>query len=106
MLFHTLYGRRVNDALARVYAYAAARLKHRDVEMGISDNGFFIAGEDLNEDKIISLVKAKDLRVVLDEAIEKTEILILDLMYVHHHLLIFLMLFLKIQNNPGQNQCN
>ncbi|MEK6843990.1 MAG: helicase-related protein, partial [Nanoarchaeota archaeon] len=75
LLFHTLYGRRVNDALARVYAYAAARLKHRDVEMGISDNGFFIAGEDLNEDKIISLVKAKDLRVVLDEAIEKTEIL-------------------------------
>ncbi|MDO8459968.1 MAG: ATP-dependent helicase [Nanoarchaeota archaeon] len=75
LLFHSLYGRKVNDALARAYAYAAARLKYRDVEMGISDNGFFIAGECLDENKIVGLVKSKDLRVVLKEAIEKTDIL-------------------------------
>ena len=75
LLFHTLYGRRVNDALARAFAFAAARLKHRDVEMGINDNGFFIAGESLDENKIISWVKAKDLRLILKEAVEKTEIL-------------------------------
>ena len=75
LLFHTLYGRRVNDALARAYAYAAARLRHRDIEMGINDNGFFIAGEKLDESKIISWVKSKDLREILKEAIEKTDIL-------------------------------
>ena len=75
LLFHSLYGRRVNDALARAYAYAAARLRHRDVEMGISDNGFFIAGEKLDEKKILAFVKSKDLRKILKEAIEKTEIL-------------------------------
>ena len=75
LLFHSLYGRRVNDALARAYAFGAARLKHRDVEMGVNDNGFFIAGESLDENKIIPWVKSKDLRLILKEAIEKTEIL-------------------------------
>ena len=75
LVFHSLYGRRVNDALARAYAFAAARLKYRDIEMGIADNGFFITGQDLDEKKITEWVKAKDLKKILIEAIEKTEIL-------------------------------
>lgn len=75
MLFHSMYGRKVNDALARAFAYAAARLRHRDVEMGMNDNGFFIAGEKLDENKILKWVKGKDLRKILIEAIEKTEVL-------------------------------
>lgn len=75
LLFHTMYGRRVNDALSRAYAYAAARLRHRDIEVGISDNGFFIAGEKLDEKKILDFVKSKDLRKILREAIEKTDVL-------------------------------
>ena len=42
LLFHSVYGRRVNDALARAFAFAAARLRYRDVEIGVNDNGFFI----------------------------------------------------------------
>ncbi len=75
LLFHSLYGRRVNDVLSRAYGYAAARLKHRDVEIGINDNGFFIAGESLDESKILKFVKSKDLRKILDEAIERTDVL-------------------------------
>ncbi|MCX8158750.1 MAG: ATP-dependent helicase [Candidatus Pacearchaeota archaeon] len=75
LMFHSLYGRRVNDVLARAYAYAAARLKHRDVEIGVGDNGFYIAGESLDENKIINWVKSKDLEKIVKEAIEKTEIL-------------------------------
>lgn len=75
LLFHSLYGRRVNDALARAYAFAAGRLKHRDIEIGVNDNGFFLAGESLDENRILSWVKAKDLRAILKEAIEKTEVL-------------------------------
>ena len=75
MVFHSLYGRRVNDALARAYAFAAARLKMRDVEMGISDNGFYIAGEKLDDKGILEWVKSKDLVAILKEAIEKTDIL-------------------------------
>ena len=75
LLFHSLYGRRVNDALARAYAFAAARLRHRDVEMGINDNGFFIAGEKLDEKKILEYVKSANIQEILKEAIEQTEVL-------------------------------
>ncbi|MDP3881543.1 MAG: ATP-dependent helicase [Nanoarchaeota archaeon] len=75
VVFHSMYGRRVNDALARAYAYAAASFRSRDVEMGISDNGFFIAGEDLDEDKMIKAITGKNLEEILKEAVEKTEVL-------------------------------
>ncbi len=75
LLFHSMYGRRVNDALSRVYGFAAARLKHRDIEIGINDNGFYIAGEKLDEEKILKWVKAKDIELILKEAIEKTDVL-------------------------------
>ena len=75
LVFHSLYGRRVNDALARAYAFVAAKLKYRDIEMGISDNGFWIAGEEINENKIISFVKSKNLGEIVKEAVEKTEVL-------------------------------
>jgi len=75
LIFHSLYGRRVNDALARAYAFAAARLKYRDVEMGINDNGFFIACEEMDAEKILKWVRAGDLRKILKEAVERTEIL-------------------------------
>lgn len=75
LIFHSLYGRRVNDALSRAFAYAAARVKSRDVEIGINDNGFFIAGEELDESKILNFVKSKDLNSILNEAIERTDVL-------------------------------
>ncbi len=75
LLFHSMYGRRVNDALSRAYGYAAACLRQRDIEIGISDNGFFIAGERLDENKIINWVKSKDLGQILKQAVENTEIL-------------------------------
>jgi ATP-dependent helicase Lhr and Lhr-like helicase len=75
LVFHTLYGRRVNDALSRAFGFAAARAKSRDVEVGINDNGFFIAGESLDEKKIMDFVKSKDLEKILREAIEKSDIL-------------------------------
>ena len=75
LLFHSLYGRRVNDVLSRAFGYAAGRLKHRDVEIGVNDNGFFISGESLDEGKILKFVKSKDLKKILDEAIERTDVL-------------------------------
>lgn len=75
LLFHSLYGRRVNDALARAFAFAAGRMKNRDVEIGVNDNGFFVAGEGLDEDKIIGYVSSKNIGEILKEAVERTEIL-------------------------------
>ena len=75
LLFHSMYGRRVNDSLSRAYGYVAGQLRTRDVEIGINDNGFYIGGENLDEKKIMKLVNADNLEVILKEAIEKTDIL-------------------------------
>lgn len=75
LFFHTMYGRRINDALSRAFGYAAAQLRHRDIEVGINDNGFFIAGEKLDSEKIILYVTSKNLEEILREALEKTDVL-------------------------------
>jgi len=76
LLFNSMYGRRVNDALSRAIGYLMGiSLKNRDVELGISDRGFYIAGESLPIEKVLKELKSKDLRKVLEAAIEKTDIL-------------------------------
>ncbi len=75
VIFHSLYGRRVNDALSRALAYLAARAGGRDIEIGIRDNGFYLAGEKLQIEKALKFLDSKNLREVLEEAVEKTEIL-------------------------------
>ena len=64
-IFHSLYGRRVNDCLSRAVAYAISRTQHRDVEIGISDNGFYIMSEKkANVIGAFKLLKSKELRKV------------------------------------------
>jgi ATP-dependent Lhr-like helicase len=48
---------------------------NRDVEMGISDNGFYFAGESLNIEKALKELKPENLRQILEEAISHTDIL-------------------------------
>ena len=75
-IFHTLYGRRVNDCLSRAVAFAISRTQHRDVEIGINDNGFYIASaKTVNVMHAFKLIKSKDFRKVLNMAIDRTEIL-------------------------------
>ena len=76
IIFHTLFGRRVNDCLSRVIAYAIGRLQHRDVEIGISDNGFYLSSEkQVNIIKALKALQPKELRRIAEQAIEKSEIL-------------------------------
>ncbi len=75
-IFHTLYGRRVNDCLSRAVAFAIARTQHRDVEIGINDNGFYVSSDkNVNVLQALTLIKSKELRKVMGMAIEHTEIL-------------------------------
>lgn len=78
VLFHTLFGRRINDALSRALAFVVASARKRDVEIGISDNGFYVAGKDIDVEKLekgLKLLDKNNLRKVLEEAIDKTETL-------------------------------
>lgn len=77
IVFHGVFGRRVNEALGRALAYIVASIRKRDVEIGVGDNGFFICGKELNIDSVetgFKKIKKEDLRRILNESIEKSEI--------------------------------
>ncbi|MDP2926102.1 MAG: ATP-dependent helicase [Nanoarchaeota archaeon] len=75
VIFHSLFGRRVNDALSRALGYLMAQKVGRDIEIGINDNGFYFAGEKLPIDEALKLIKPENMDKILDEAIFKSEIL-------------------------------
>lgn len=76
VVFHSLYGRRVNDVLSRALGLAISRSQHKDVEIGISDNGFYVSyDKQVNVLGAFALLKSKDLRKVLELAVDKSEIL-------------------------------
>jgi ATP-dependent Lhr-like helicase len=76
VIFHTLFGRRVNDALSRSVAWMIARREDRDMEISITDHGFALAYE--GKVKVIEafdLLKERDVPEMLEEALRDTEIL-------------------------------
>jgi ATP-dependent Lhr-like helicase len=75
-IFHSLFGRRVNDALSRAVAFAIGRTQHRDVEIGISDNGFYICStKKVDVMKAFFMLKSTELQKVMEMAIDKSEVL-------------------------------
>ncbi|MCG2718708.1 MAG: hypothetical protein L6408_07740, partial [Nanoarchaeota archaeon] len=75
-IFHTLFGRRVNDCLSRSIAFAISRSQHKDVEIGITDNGFYVASDKrVDARKALELLKSDDIEKVLNLAIDKSEVL-------------------------------
>ena len=70
-----MYGRRVNDALSRAFGFLMAQAGSRDIEIGVTDEGFYFAGEKLEIEKAFKLLNSKNLKEILTEAIEKTDIL-------------------------------
>ena len=75
VIFHSLYGRRVNDVLSRALAYLMGQRVGRDIEIGINDNGFYFAGENLPIGEAMKFLKPENLREIVEEAISKTEVL-------------------------------
>ncbi len=76
VVFHSLNGRRVNDAMSRAIAYAISKLQHRDVDIGINDNGFFVSSsKKIQVLRAFKAIKSSELDEVLKNAIENTEIL-------------------------------
>lgn len=76
VIFNTLFGRRVNDCLARSMAYVIGHSQHRDVEIGINDNGFYLSAEKtFNAKRAFELLKTENFRAIMENAIESSEVL-------------------------------
>jgi len=76
VIFHSLFGRRVNDALSRAVAYMIAEKSRKDVMISISDNGFYLS----SDGKIGGLdafknLTSENIAETLTKAIDKTETL-------------------------------
>lgn len=75
-LFHSLYGRRTNDALAHALAYLATQVSSVNVGVAVHDNGFAIVYPRGVEPRVtLSDVKPDKLEELLKKAIGNTELM-------------------------------
>ena len=76
IIFHTLFGRKVNDCLSRAIAFSISLTQKRDVEVGINDNGFYIRSEkSINIPSVINQINIENIDKIMNHAIEKSEVL-------------------------------
>jgi ATP-dependent Lhr-like helicase len=99
IIFHTLFGRRINDALSRAFGYLLTKKLKKSVGLTISDNGFVISipceslgkgwldiislrekikkreMEKVDPKEITKLLKSSNLEEVLRKALRQTELI-------------------------------
>ena len=77
--FHTLYGRRVNDALSRAFASHLSSMLGLPVRITVTDNGFMLTVKKRPSKKLIQdllrRVLSSNLRRTLEEAVSRTELM-------------------------------
>lgn len=76
IVFHTLFGRRVNDVLSRAYAYALGKNIRKDIDILLGDNGFALrfSGKTSIE-KLLGMVHGWNLEEILHLALRNSEVL-------------------------------
>ncbi len=81
VVFHSLFGRKINDALSRLVAFEVGMMLDEDVSIMVNDNGFILsAGKSVKfadrviKDAISKLLEA-DIELLLKENIRKTELM-------------------------------
>lgn len=75
IIFHSLFGRRVNDVLSRTIAFIIGKTQSRDVEIGINDNGFYLGvNKNISINKVMQHLEDKNLREVMENVIENSEV--------------------------------
>ncbi|MFB6213582.1 MAG: ATP-dependent helicase [Candidatus Nanohaloarchaea archaeon] len=77
LIFHTIYGRRTHDALARILAHLLQKRIGSNVGMVIDDNGFILITprRPVDLDTLMDELTGCDLEEELKEAVKKTELM-------------------------------
>jgi len=76
VVYHALFGRRVNDALSRAVAYLAGRRVKRNLGIIVGDHGFAIVyppGVQVRHSYLMD-IKPEELPTILKKAVERTEL--------------------------------
>src|SRR5438445_5498367 len=75
VIFHFPFGRRVNDALSRAFAFAITEAHHTNVRVSVTDDNFMVTVPRRIELKgLTKLVTSKNLEDLLRRAIRNTEL--------------------------------
>ena len=105
IIFHSLYGRRVNDVLSRALAFAISRQQHRDVEISVTDNGFVLkCSRKVVPMKAFALLKSNELRQVMENAIDRTQVLARRFRHCATRALMILRSYKGIKKSVGKQQ--
>ncbi|MFA4639908.1 ATP-dependent helicase [Pyrococcus kukulkanii] len=107
--FHTLVGRRANDALSRAFAYIISKKKRCNVGVAITDNGFMLkVPEDkaLTQEEILELFKLENLRETLKRALDNTELLKRRFRHVANRGLLVLRRYMGREKSLSRQQIN
>ena len=75
VIFHFPFGRRVNDALSRAYAYAVTEAHATNVRVSVTDDNFMLTiPRRVEIEGLVSLVSSETLEPLLRRAIKNTEL--------------------------------
>ena len=91
--------------MSRVLAYIVSRLNHRDVEVGINDNGFYLSsGNDMQALRALKMIKSGDLEQIARFSIDKSEILRRRFRHCASRALMILRLYKGKKKHVGRQQ--
>ncbi|MDY6776967.1 MAG: ATP-dependent helicase [Candidatus Nanohaloarchaea archaeon] len=77
LVFHGIYGRKVNDALGRIFAHVLSKRVDANIGMVIEDHGFVLIAprRPVDPEELVQDVAELELRDVLKRAVRKTELM-------------------------------
>ncbi len=77
LIFHTIFGREVNDALCRIFADIASDMLKSNVGIVVDDHGFVLIcpQKEISVEEMIEQAVKSDLRELLKNAVRKTELM-------------------------------
>ena len=76
VIFHSLFGRKVNDALSRAVAYIVAQQYNTNITISISDNGFYLSSDStIGALESFKKLNPENFEGILTKSLNKTETL-------------------------------
>ena len=107
MLFHTLFGRRVNDALSRYFAYMLTEQKRMNIGITLNDNGFMLqvpSNRSVTLMELKQLIDLKNVRRDLEKSLESSELLKRKFRHVAGRAFLILRRYKGMEKSAGRQQ--
>ncbi|MFB6144698.1 MAG: ATP-dependent helicase [Candidatus Nanohaloarchaea archaeon] len=106
LIFHTIYGRRTHDAMARILAHLLQKKMDSNIGMVIDDNGFILVTprRPIDVEKLMQEMADCDLEEELKDAVAKTELMKRRFRHVGGRSLMILRNYAGNSKSVGQQQ--